>query len=187
MNVHIPCSSIKLCFFQVWERLKHFVLSKMHIIAAKVCWLIAMCAQSLKPSVCNAVQCLLVHAAHSKCIAACRVGKPWHQSAALTGCGKVDVHLRRHGPLGSWILFIIICLFLFGSCCLACCLSAVIYALHRPRQNAMRNEALHTVQRCIHKLRLAGLNRHSQHIQQFCSTNCCCDIGTRVQFGRSSI
>ena len=94
-------------------------------------------------------------------------------------CRKVGVHLRRHGALGSWILFIIICLFLFGPCCLACCLSAVIDALHRPRQDAMRNEALHTVQCSIHKLCLASLNRHSEHIQQLCSTVFCCLLSRR--------
>lgn len=52
----------------------------------------------------------------------------------------------------------------------------MVDALHRARQDAMRDEALNTVQRSIYQLCLARLDRYTQHIQQFC--RCTLGCGT---------
>lgn len=78
-------------------------------------------------------------------------------------------YLWRHGALNSCICFIIVIpLLLLRPCSLACSFSAMVDALYRTRQEAMRDKPLHTVKSCIYQLCLAGLDRDAQHIQKLC-------------------
>ena len=73
---------------------------------------------------------------------------------------KTAGYLWGHWALSSrvHVVIITICLLLSGTCCFAGSFSAMIDALYRARQDAMRNEALNTVQRSIYQLCLARLN-----------------------------
>lgn len=78
-------------------------------------------------------------------------------------------YLWWHGTLYSCIpIIIVIPLLLLGPCSLAGSFSAVVDALNRTRQEAMRDEPLDTVKSCIYQLRLACFHRDAQHIQKLC-------------------
>ena len=73
---------------------------------------------------------------------------------------KTPRYLWGHWALSSrvHVIIITICLFLPGTCCFAGSFSSMVDALHRAGQDAMRDEALNTVQRSIYQLCLTRLD-----------------------------
>jgi len=73
---------------------------------------------------------------------------------------KTPGYLWGHWALSSrvHVIIITICLFLPGTCCFAGSFSSMVDALHRAGQDAMRDEALNTVQRSIYQLCLTRLD-----------------------------